>query len=161
MNKLQKILGVGIATVALPLWLAGCDFIRSLPETRTEYSKVLHEDAKVVDVVYTPSRHGGGIGPSFGMTSGGDAAVGLAVTSVNIPEKYAVVFKCQHGKFIVEGEDKEHKNLWGRLQEGQEVDVTYKEIYEATYMDANKDGKKEYIERKLIKYDFLDAKPKK
>lgn len=158
MNKLQRILFSG--AISLPLIFGGCDFIRSLPETRTEYSDILHEDAKVVDVVYTPSRHGSGVGPSFGMTSEGDAAIGIAITSVSIPQKYAVVFKCQHGKFISEGEDKRHKDLWERLQEGQDVDVTYKEIYEATYIDINKDGKKELRERKLIKYDFLDAQPK-
>jgi hypothetical protein len=158
MNKLQKILGIG--TISLPLIFGGCDYIRSLPETRTEYSDVLHEDAKVVDVAYTPSRHGSGAGPSFGMTSGGDVAMGLSVTSVSIPKKYAVVFKCQHGKFIVEGEDEEHKKLWERLQEGEDVDVTYREIYETTYQDYDKDGKKEFIERKLIDYDFLDAQPK-
>jgi hypothetical protein len=154
MNKLQKILGIG--AISLPLMLGGCDF----PETKIEYSDVLHEDARVVDVAYTPSRHGSGAGPTFGMTSEGDPSIGLAVTSVDIPEKYAIVFKCQHGKFIVEGEDDWHKGLWNRLQEGENVDVAYQEMYESTYKDTNKDGKKELLERKLVKYHFLDALPK-
>jgi len=162
MNKLQKILGAGV--ISLPLLLGGCDKIENvlskIPITHIEYSNVLQEDAEVVDVVYSPSRHGSGAGPSFGMDMDGNPTMGLAVTSVSIPEKYAVVFKCQHGKFIVEGTDNEHKDLWERMVEGQDVDVTYKEIYEATYKDLNNDGKRDLVERKLVKYDFLNAQPK-
>ncbi|VVB82649.1 Uncharacterised protein [uncultured archaeon] len=139
MNKLQKALCIGAGLISL----AGCR------EYRIEYSPVLHEDAKVVDVVYTMN---------YNMDDGSNSP-GIAVVSMNIPEKYAVVFKSQHGKFIVEGEDERHKNLWSRMQEGEKVDVTYKEKYESVYDDTNKDGTNELVERRLVKYDFLDAQP--
>ena len=140
-----------IATIGISLFTA-------CKEVKTEISDVLHEDGKVVDLVYSPSNHGTGIGPTVDLT--GDGGMGIAVTSVDIPEKYAVVFRCQHGKFIIEGTDEKYKNLWSRLEENQEVDITYRERYKITYDDIDNDGKKEPIEKRLIKYDFLDAQPK-
>lgn len=132
MNKLQKILGVGV--ISLPLLLGGCDKIENvlskIPITHTEYSNVLQEDAEVVDVDYK--------------------------LLLPLPKRiFTVVFKCQHGKFTVED-----RYLWERMVKGQDVDVAYKEIYEATYKDLNNDGKRDLVERKLVKYDFLDAQPK-
>jgi len=129
-------------------------------ETRREVSDILHEDAIVVDVVYTPSRHGSGAGLGPTIDFDGNIGISFSSVSVNIPEKYAVVFKCEHGKFISAGTDARHKELWERLQEGQDVDVTYREIFESTYEDIDKDGKKDLIKRKLIAYDFLDAQLK-
>ncbi len=154
-----------IKNKAMPYALAmgiGASLLTGCKEIKTELSDILHEDATVSDVVYIPSRHGSGsgIGPTFDMT--GDGGIGVAVTNVDvhIPEKYAVVFKCQHGKFIVEGTDKPHKSLWEKLSEGQEVDVSYREVYKSVYDDVDGDGEKDLVSRALIKYDFLDAKPK-
>lgn len=36
----------------------------------------------------------------------------------------------------------------------------YKEVFRSVYQDEDGDGKKDLIERALIKYDFLDAQPK-
>lgn len=132
--------------VILLITFGGCK------ETKIQYSKVLTESAEVVDLVYTPSNHGGGAGPSFGMTSGGDLAVGIATVSVDISEKYAVVFQCQHGKFIIESDQKKTKDLWNRLKEGQKVTVYYREVYKNIYEDSK------MIESHLVKYQFLDAK---
>ena len=64
------------ASLALVALVAtGCE------RTKTEYSEVLTEPATVIDLVYMPSRHGSGVGPTFGMTSGGDASIGIAITS--------------------------------------------------------------------------------
>lgn len=131
-----------IAGMAIVFLLQGC--VREV----TEYSPELTEEATVVDVVYVPSRHGDGVGP----TVGSNGEVGLAFTSVDIPEKYAVVFECQHGKFIIEHNQEKTKELWQRLHRDQKVTVTYREEYRAKY-----DGEK-LIERRLHKYDFIDAK---
>lgn len=129
------------------LTLIGCE------ETRQEESPTLFEDAVVTEVVYSPSRHGSGVGPTLDLT--GSGGIGIAITSVDIPEKFAVVFQCQHGKFIVE-----RKELWERLKEGQKVTIAYKELYVSVYDDKNKDGQKELVSKKLVKLDFLDAHPK-
>ena len=133
------------ASLALVALVAtGCE------RTKTENSEGLTEPATLIDLVYMPSRHGSGVGPTFGMTSGGDASIGIAITSVDIPERYAVVFRCQHGKFIIQSA--KAKELWQRLKLNQEVTVSYKEVYRTVYDD------KKVVSRVLVKYDFLDAR---
>ena len=145
-----------LATGLTASLLAGCE------ETKTEYSPILHEDAVVSDVVYTPSRHGSGSGIGPTIDFDGNIGIGFTDVTVNIPKKYAVVFECQHGKFISEGTDQRHKDLWGRLKENMEVDVTYKERFRSVYdTDKDGDGQKDLISRALVGYDFLDAQPKK
>lgn len=78
--------------------------------------------------------------------------LGISFTSVDVEERYAVVFQCQHGKFIIQNDQKQAKELWNQLKQGQEVTVSYKEEFETTYDDGKP------IARKLLKYDFLDAK---
>jgi hypothetical protein len=120
--------------ICAALVLAGC--------YKTEYSETLTEQAAVLDVIYQPSQHGGGMG--VGMSMSGNMVV--TSNSVDIPAKYAVVFECQHGKFIIEGTGEKHKALWQRLKAGQRVTVTYREQWRV-------DDKT----RTLVKYDFLDA----
>lgn len=146
-KKLLPTLVLGLGTSLL----IGCE------ETKIEYSKILHEEAVVSDVVYTPSRHGSGSG--IGPTMGFDGNIGIAIThvDVNIPEKYAVIFKCQHGKFIIQGTSQRYKNLWEKLERDQNVIVEYREVYKSVYDDIDGDGVKDLIKRELIKYDFLDA----
>lgn len=143
------IAGLSLAT------LVGCK------EVRHTASDILHEDARVAETVYTPSRHGSGsgVGPTFDPVSG-NVGVGITSVSVRIPEKYAVVFQCDHGKFISEGTDQRHKALWEKLSEGQAVDVTYREQYREEWDDIDRDGEKDLVSRTLIDYDFLDAQPK-
>ena len=119
-------------------------------EVKTESSPELTERARVVDVIFQPSNHGSGVGPTFDLT--GNGGLGIAITSVDIPEKYAVVFECQHGKFIIQGDQQKAKELWQRLKRDQQVTVRYKEVYETTYEDGRA------LERHLTKYDFVDAR---
>lgn len=128
----------------------------------TEQSSVLHEDAVVIETVYTPSRHDTNLGMTaikagaIGMDFSGDVGIriggGLQISSSEVPEKFAVVFKCKHGKFIVD-----HKEVYEKLKgkEDKIVDVSYTEVYQTTY--DKKDGKEYVIDRILIKYHFLDA----
>ncbi|MDO8572954.1 MAG: hypothetical protein Q7S11_04305 [bacterium] len=115
--------------------------------TKTEYSPNLTEKARVVDLIYTPAVHGSGVGPTVS-TNG---SFGLAFVDVDTIQKYAVVFECPHGKFIVENNQRKTKELWQKLKKDQEVTVTYREIYRATYEDDS------LLERRLKKYDFIDA----
>lgn len=118
----------------------------------TEYSDILHEDAVIVETVYTPSKHTTGLAPTVSIDLDGDVHVGLAVTAVTVPEKFAVVFQCPHGKFIITKKSvyDEHKDHTGKA-----VDVAYREQYRTTY-DGSK-GERELVERALVDYDFLTA----
>lgn len=147
------------ACLMFVLFFFGCDRVE------TEQSKIIHEDALIMETVYTPSRHdtdlglraigsgAGTIGIDFGGNVGIGIGSGLQISSVEIPEKFAVVFKCQHGKFIVERKEV-YKKLKG--QDGKAVDVSYTEVYRTTYKKQD-DGKEHVIKRVLIKYHFIDA----
>ena len=155
--------------------LAGTIGLTGCKEVKTESSNVLHEDAIVITKIYTPSRHdtdielkamnlvGEGAG-SISMDYDGDLGIGiedgLQISFSEVPEKYGVVFKCQHGTFTSQGSDERHKELYRKLQNNQEVDVTYKEIYRTTYDDIDGDGKRDLVEKVLTGFDFLDANPK-
>lgn len=140
-----------VFVILLVSFVSGCEYDTS----ETVESDTLHEDAEVVDLVYTPSRHSSDLVPTVSMDMDGDLETRLVTVDVRIPEKYAVVFRCQHGKFIVEGTDQEHKRLWERFREGDNVDVSYKEIYRKTYHVVDKE--RSLTKTELIKYDFLDA----
>jgi hypothetical protein len=126
---------------AVVLMLAGCKY------QVTRYGPTKTEEATVVDLAYVPSGHGSGSG--VGISMSGDISV--SSTSVHIPERYAVVFKCDHGKFVVEGS--QHAALWKRLSKDQPVTIQYREVQECT-----KDGDSVYgcVTTDL---DFIDARP--
>ena len=125
------------------LLISGC------VETKIINSPEMTEIATVVDIVYTPSNHGSSVDPTFTL----DGDVGITFTSVDIPERYAVVFECEKHKikFIIQKDQIKTKELWGRLKQGQRVTVKYRDVYE----EVRDDGK--LIERRLKKYNFLDA----
>jgi hypothetical protein len=156
---LRPIIALGL------LAIAGCK------EVVREESQILHEDAMVVERIYSPSRHntsvgltavkvGGGFGMDYRGNMGCRIGNGLQISSSTVPEKYGVMFKCQHGSFTSQGSDVRHKNLYQRLKTGELVDVTYKEIYRTTYEDVKGTKKHEVIERVLVDFDFLDAQPR-
>ena len=139
-------------------FLAGCG-----DEVKEEFSPVLQEEAQVVDLVHTPSRHDSSVMIIQVATANGNGGVtinNMVVPIVNdVPEKYGLVFRCPHGKFITESTGEPHKSLYNNLTTGQKVNVTYHEIYRSTYKDTNNDGKKELVEKHLVKYDFRNAEP--
>ena len=140
----------------LAILLVGCQ------EIKREFSETMHEDAIISEVVYTPSRHSielgftafkaGSVGVDFSGDLGFRLGESLQVSSVKVPEKFAVVFKCQHGQFIISG-----KEVYDKLREHKSkmVEVAYREVYRTTY--DTKGGKKQVIARELVDYDFLDA----
>jgi len=72
-----------------------------------------------------------------------------------VPEKFSVVFQCQHAQFVVEDELVYREMA---LLVGKEVSVAYREVYHVVY---RKNDKRELVvvERTLTDYDFLNAKP--
>jgi len=126
-TKFKALIGLSL----LAAWLGGC--------AKTEYSAELTEPAEIMEVVYTPSQHGSGSG--MGMTTNG--TVVMTVNNVNIPEVFAVVFKCEHGKFIIKRRD-----IWDKAKIGMKVVVHYREVYRVTDKA-----------RTLVRYDFMDFTP--
>ena len=146
--------GLTALLLATGLTFTGCEKRGIYYEN--ESSPVLHEQARVAQTVYVPASDGHGSTTGYNFGKGG----GLTVSSVNIhiPAKYAVVFECQHGKFIIEGGEDKYKTLWEKLKDNQTVDVEYKEIYEVKYSYEGNDNKTA-LEKNIIKYDFLNANP--
>lgn len=126
------------------LSLIGCLFCFGCECTKIETSEVLTEKAVVDQLIFSPSHHSSNIDTGFS-TSGN---IVFTTTSIDIPSKYGVIFKCRHGKFYVD-----RKELWENFSQGDCVNIEYLEIYEVTY---DSDGKE--IKRSLKDYDFLDAK---
>ncbi|MBI4020864.1 MAG: hypothetical protein HY369_01340 [Candidatus Aenigmarchaeota archaeon] len=128
-------------------------------EVTAEQSDILHEQATVADLVYTPSQHGSAGRGAFVQTSEGGARLYQNI-EITIPERYAIVFACEHGKFIVENDQAKAHELWTRLREDQEVTIQYREEYrvtaKVTYQDGTETARQE-VRRELVGYDFLDA----
>lgn len=112
--------------------LTSCDI------TREEMGPLLTESARVVDLLYVPSGHGGGGGVGF--TTGGNAV--FTSVDVDIPARYAIVFQCQHGRFVIEN----HYALWQKLKIGEDVTITYQEVFK-----VNDEG------RRLVDLHFVNA----
>jgi len=110
--------------LCLALALTGCI-------GRYENGPELTERVVVTEVVYTPATHGSGVG----MSTGGNAVF----TSVSTEPVYAVVFQCDHGKFIVKRRD-----VWEQCVVGDTLVCHYREQFWVTE-----------TERKLVDYDFL------
>jgi hypothetical protein len=148
-----------IALVLATLFTVGCVDIRQ------EYSETIQEDAVIENVIYTPSRHETELGFTalksgpFGMDYGGNVGMRigkhLQVNNVTVPEKFAVVFKCRHGQFIVG-----RKEVYERFKDakGTTVEVSYREVYRTRYEKEGDTSK--VVERSLVDYDFLDARHK-
>lgn len=170
--KKKIILGISITSLIVSvltfsMTLTGCK------EVKIEKSEVLHEEAKVITAIHTPSRHDVNLGTkmmddefSIGGATDWQGRKGIAVGDVvishtEVPENFGVLFQCQHGSFTSQGSDPRHKALYNKFQnwDGKMADVTYQEMYRVTYDDPDKDGKKEKINKVLIGFDFLDADP--
>lgn len=101
-----------IALTILSVALYGC-----LPETKM--GEQLKEDGEVYDTCFIPKGHGSDT--AIGFNTSGD----ISVTPINIdiPARYAIVFKCQHGKFVIDGDRGEA--LYKKLSKGDIVKIKY------------------------------------
>lgn len=120
------------------LILTGCE----LPQNK--YGEELTEKAIVFDLCFVPKGHGSDTALGFNMGKGG----GLTITPVDIhiPARYAVIFQCQHGKFVID--EKRGESLYKTLSKGESVTIRYCEKIR-TYK-----GKSE-----IIGLHFIDAIP--
>lgn len=129
--------------IALAAALCGCD---DMP--KTEYGPTLTEEGEIYDTAYVPAGHGSDTAVGFNTGKGG--GVTITPVSIDIPERYAVVFKCQHGKFVIAGE--KAKGLYQRFERGDKCTIEYREVIRVEM----KDGRE--ASRRVYDLDFLDAK---
>ena len=113
-------------------------------DIRTETSETMTERGKVEILVFSKGFHHSDI--DVGMDFDGNLT--FTPVSVNVPDRYGVVFSCEHGNKFYIG----RKELYDRLTQGQEVTIYYKEVYRCRYEDNV------LQEKTLVDYDFLDAK---
>lgn len=170
-----------ILSLAIVATLTNCT------DVRTETSELKHETAVVVTMIYSPSEHKTeitrtayndinanslldeddnlGLSPimNTGTDYNGNQGIKISknhqITSTTIPEKYGVVFQCQHGTFTIEGSEQKHRVLYHKLYNSTRdtVDILYKEQYFVTYEEDKKTGKDVETKRVLNKLDFIDA----
>ena len=139
-----------ILAVLCVLILDGCEIVK------TEHSDILQEEAVVVSTIHTPSKHNMAVGLSavdFSGNPGISLGNGLQVSQTTVPEKFAVLFRCPHGEFVIE-----KKPIYDRFQNqaGQKVYVWYREIYRTIYREEEH-GETVLVNRALTKYEFVDA----
>lgn len=75
--------------------------------------------------------------------------------TVKVEDQFAIVFECQHGKFLIEdlGKDSRAAKLWKKLKQGDNVKIRYKEIFMVVPAEGTK--------RSLGRFEFVDADPVK
>jgi hypothetical protein len=134
-----------IFPVLFVLVVIGCE------TEKEELSNVMTESAIVADTIFMPSQHGSGSGTTYSMSSG---HIGISSVDVDIPEKYAIVFECEHGKFVIERMP-DAREMWKNLRKGQSVKVYYQEKFRRIY------EKDKQIKSSLIGYHFIRAVPNK
>lgn len=110
--KFKLLLG---ALAVLAILLSACDKREDGPD--------LSEAGEVYDTCFVPKGHGSGTGVGFS-TSG---EMVTSSSDVSIPARFAIVFKCQHGKFVIDGDRGEA--LYKRLSKGDRVKITYYEEF--------------------------------
>lgn len=104
----------------------------------------LKERGKVYDTAFMPAGHGHG--ESFNYKDWSTSSV-----DTDIPARYAIVFKCQHGgKFVIDGSRGEA--LYRKLEKGQSVIIDYQENWRIV---SSKTATNRYFES----LHFLDANP--
>lgn len=103
----------------------------------------LVETGEVLEVIYQPGqRHE--VKTTWEDTLLGSGNIPHTSKVIDSANKYSVVFKCQHGKFLIEDEGKgtRAEKLWKKLEKGNKVRIWYHEVME--------DGK-------VDRYEFVDA----
>jgi hypothetical protein len=123
-----------IAVLSLMFILSGCDKYENGPE--------LTEPAEIYDTCFVPAGHGETSG-GVGINTKGHWAYNFP-QGVEIPAAYAVVFKCQHGKFVIDGERGEA--IYKSFSKGDLVTVIYQEK-----LLVHDDGKKEVLGLHLLR----------
>lgn len=111
----SRILAPVLTLAAAAVVLAGC--------AREKFGTVLHENAEVADVCFVPAGHGGQYGYGFERAT---LRPVYSYENTDIPPAFAIVMKCAHGKFVVDGA----LAAWvaGHFKVGDKVTVQYREV---------------------------------
>ena len=120
------------------LFMMGCDF------PKIEKSRLLEESAVVSETIHTDAHSDMDYGPTIGW----DGEFGMGWSTTHVPEKWGVVFKCKHGKFVVQGYGSKYKELWSKMEARDNVIIKYHEIYKVY---------KKKKRREFYDFDFIDA----
>lgn len=115
---------------------------------RDEYSENKTEQAVVLALSYSPEQHGSSSGIAITSNGNGGMGVGPSFGSVDIDESYAVVFKCQHGTFVVR--DEKAKHLFSKVRSNEDVTLTYREVY-----SVDRNSKNEIVSKEFKKFELL------
>lgn len=108
--------------------------------SRKTYSTELTEPGMVYDTAFVPKGHGSDTAVGFDL----DGELTITPVSVTIPARYAIVFQCQHGKFVIDGTKGEE--MYKRLSRGDHVLIRYREVFEVSDGVTNQ-----------VDLDFVDA----
>ena len=114
-----------VAVVSVPLLVLGCVERKNGPE--------LTEQGEVYDTCFVPFGHGSTTAVGYNTGKGG----GVTITPINmiIPERFAIVFRCQHGKFVIDGD--RGRELYKKLSKGDLVTIRYCEELEVDEGQTN------------------------
>jgi hypothetical protein len=110
---------------------------------KTETSATLTEPGRIEQMTWTPSNSGSGAGIGVDPSSGNAVVVS---TSVYLPEKYAIVISCLHGKFSLNPDGENARRIFAHFKQGDSITIHYTEVYH-----------RRGDQRELYKLDFLDA----
>jgi hypothetical protein len=153
MQGLTKLLVLGTSLIAL----TGCEPARI---TKTEYSPPMQEKGRVIENLHNDGYHNSSTDLAPTMDFDGNLGFATHTVTIDIPEKWGAVFRCEHDKkFAISGSSHRYKALWEKLDPGMDVVIDYREVYRTTYEDTNGDGERELTGKSLVDYDFLDANP--
>ncbi len=147
-----------IVLLLLAVSFLGCEY------NKTVTSDIMSEDAVVIHKLYSPSEHSTSVSPKLmsiggsgspvgiGMDGPGISMGGLVISDTEVPEKWGIVFKCNHGSFTIDGSTKPYKELYDMFNENDNVTINYREVYRERY--TSKDS---LLSRVLVDLDFIDA----
>jgi hypothetical protein len=105
---------------------------------KESYGPELQESGEVYDLCFVPKGHGSDTAVGFNS----EGHVTVTPIDIKIPPRFAVVFKCQHGKFVVDGE--RGQSLYNQLNKGDAVTIRYCEVLESN------DGKTNAVDLRFI-----------
>ena len=106
------------ALICVMLFASACPEWQNGPE--------ITEPGEVYDTCFVPKGHGSDV--AIGYSMAGKGGVTVTPVDIDIPARYAIVFKCQHGKFVIDGERGER--LYKKLSKGDHVTIRYCECFE-------------------------------
>lgn len=110
------------------------------------------EEGEVYDTAFVPPQEGKG--SSFNFSDGS-----FSSQDIHIDAAYSVVFKCQHGKFVIGGSRGEA--LYKKLYRGQKVTIDYETKWEASWTgEGSPKFKNCHYRTNFLGMSFVDATPK-